>query len=93
MAMAKKMTFDKAQEIAGIISRGRAKYGIQFSAPYSSVELMDVIAIMKARLDESVPGEEHALLKKQLNVAKARAAKAAKKAGVEIEDDSTEEDA
>jgi hypothetical protein len=75
MAMAKKMTFDRAQEIAKIISDGRAKYGRQFSPPYSEGELMDVIAVLKARLDTSVPAEEHALLKKQLQAANARAAK------------------
>lgn len=81
MAMKKRMSFDKAVEVAAEIAAGRAKYGIQFSPPHSTNDLMDAITIIHARLMQSVPVEEHDLLKKQLQAANARAAKANNKGG------------
>lgn len=73
-----KTKFERALSVAKAIAEAVGRYGAQAKVNYTQGQLTETVSVLYGALMASVPVAEHELLKKQLQAANARVAKATK---------------
>jgi hypothetical protein len=76
MAMKPPMSLDKAKHIAHVATLGRAKYGPQFSPPYSQADLVEALSVLNEFGNWDGPSKEQLTkVNRQLAACNARQAR------------------
>lgn len=75
MAMRQVMTIERARELADQIGKAYSKYGAQTSVPFSTNQLVEIIAVLSAHGNFDGPTQEDLTkVKRQLTACTAREA-------------------